>query len=386
MSNSNLLKAKQEKNDEFYTRLEDIEAELSNYDPSYFKDKIIYCPTDVAVDTGRVMQSQFVRYFQINAHKLQFKKLIATCLEYGAANDDTDLNKVQNCYTLDGVTGISSYKHCPKDEEYGSGDFRSKYCLSLLEESDVVVTNPPFSLFREYIDQLMKYGKKFIIIGNPNAIIYKEFFPYIKDNKVWIGAKPWVQEMYFGVPDDQKEYLIAHKKEGSSYVLKDGEILGRIATIWFTNLDHKKRHEELILYKKYTPKEYPKYDNYDAINVDKVKDIPCDYDGMMGVPITFLDKYNKDRWEIVELLKGGKISNRNVYARIVIKRRYSFLKDEGGYPKHYTYNINEPARVVHRESVVEEFKMEVDESEFKNKKRKKSSGWDMFKDVKKVEF
>lgn len=175
-----------------------------------------------------------------------------------------------------------------------------------MKQADIVVTNPPFSLFREYVAQLMQFGKQFIIIGNKNAITYKEIFPLIKANKIWIGVTPMSKDMFFSVPKAYQKYLLETKKKGSGYVIdKDGEVKARAQAIWFTNLDIPKRHEELTLYKHYTPEEYPKYDNYDAINVDKTAEIPMDYDGVMGVPITFLDKYNPDQFEIVEFRKGN---------------------------------------------------------------------------------
>ena len=181
----------------------------------------------------------------------------------------------------------------------GDGDFRSQECIELLKQSDIVVTNPPFSLFREYVAQLAEYGKKFVIIGNKNAITYKEIFRLIKEGRLWVGNTPMSKDMLFDVPQDYAEELVATKKEGSAYKIVDGLVKGRSQSIWFTNLDHKKRHEELILYRKYSPDEYPKYDNYDAIEVSKTKDIPMDYDGVMGVPISFLDKHNPEQFEIV---------------------------------------------------------------------------------------
>lgn len=179
------------------------------------------------------------------------------------------------------------------------GDFRSAECLEYLKECNIVVTNPPFSLFREFISVMEQYNVKYVVIGNPNAVTYREIFPLIRSNKLWLGYKPWSSEMYFGVNDDYKDWLLEHKEEGSAYVIKDNKVYARNMSIWFTNLETKKRYEDLILYKTYNSIDYPKYDNYDAINVDKVKDIPVDYDGVMGVPITFLDKYNPNQFEIV---------------------------------------------------------------------------------------
>ena len=465
--NSNLHKAKEEKNDEFYTRLEDIEAELSHYDPSYFKDKVIYCPTDVAVNEGRVPQSQFVRYFQINAHRLQFKKLIATCLVYKAVGEtDEDLEKVHNCYILERqevtkqqklawshtpmnmVIGVKEdmglkyvnedgsthpmpyhivnqavtapegkftivkrfidhydqntgepilgkedkgikwefnghqlgikwcrkhpdgteemlpeecyydnttptgedfltdfsifpkdengnpcfedldsledkgsvalyppeyydyqeidydeyeeyYEHCPADSEYVSGDYRSEYCQKLFKETDVVVTNPPFSLFRDFVAMLMEHEKKFLIIGNMNALTYKEIFPLFRDDKLWYGASIHSGDRKFGVPDSYPLDAAGCgiDENGQRYIKVKG-------VRWFTNLDYAARHEKLVLWKEYNSEEYPKYDNYDAINVNKYSEIPMNYDGVMGVPITFMDFYCPEQFEIVAFRKG----------------------------------------------------------------------------------
>jgi hypothetical protein len=205
----------------------------------------------------------------------------------------------------------------------GNGDFRSDECIAFLQEADIVVTNPPFSLFREYVAQLIEYGKNFLIIGNQNNISYKEIFPLIKENKIWLGIDNGGTK-WFHVPphyDIKTETRIKIDKNGDKF-FSMGSIM------WFTNLDHKKRHENLILYKQYNPAEYPKYDNYDAINVDKVAEIPADYDSVIGVPITFLDKYNPDQFEIVgneydlEIEKGrGYINGKRMYARIFIRNK-----------------------------------------------------------------
>jgi len=176
----------------------------------------------------------------------------------------------------------------------GNGDFRSAECVEMLKEADVVVTNPPFSLFREYVAQLIEHGKKFLILGNKNAITYKEIFPLIKDNKLWTGYRGFSGGMWF-----KAVY------EGKTEKIEDGQKLINVPSIWFTNIDHKKRHETLDLYKTYTPEEYPRYDNYDAINVDKTADIPMDYPGVMGVPITFMDKYNPEQFEIIWQASGN---------------------------------------------------------------------------------
>lgn len=258
-ANANLHKAKDAKNDEFYTQLTDVAKELMHY-KEHFRDKIVLCNCDDPT------WSAFWKYFHLNFSELGLKKLISTHydredatykMEY-TGGDDNDIE-----------VGV-------KTPLEGNGDFRNQECLDLLDECDVVVTNPPFSLFREYVAVLMEHKKKFLIIGNKNAITYKEFFPLLKDDEVWIGCT------------NVKEFL---QPDGS--IKKFGNIG------WFTNLDVAKRHEKLILWKQYTPEEYPKYDNYDAINVDKVSEIPIDYDGVMGVPITFLDKYNPEQFEII---------------------------------------------------------------------------------------
>ena len=213
------------------------------------------------------------------------------------------------------------------------GDFRSRECIELLKQADIVVTNPPFSLFREYIAQLVEYGKKFVVIGSMNAITYKEVFPLIKSDRLWLGHGPAGKDMLFDVPEGYARELVRNKKEGSAYRLVDGVTKGRLGNaVWFTNLDYRKRHEDLILYKKYSPDEYPKYDNYDAINVNKTDHIPEDYAGEMGVPITFLDKHNPSQFEIIGMdrplitqLTGKqsrfKIKGKEIFARIVIRNR-----------------------------------------------------------------
>ena len=264
-NNKNLHKAKKAKNDEFYTMLSDIEKELVHY-KNHFKDKIIYCNCDDP------RFSNFWNYFHLNFEHLGLKKLISTHYNIGCGTFKAVYCGGNDC-------DVSVYDKYDLIES--NGDFRSDECIEILKESDIVVSNPPFSIAREYIACLMEYKKKFLIIGDMNWITYKEVFPLLKDNRIWLGncaVKEFVQ------PDG------TIKKFGNK--------------LWFTNLDHKKRHEKLILYKKYNPEEYPKYDNYDAINVDKVTEIPVDYDGVMGVPITFLDKYNPEQFEIVEFRKG----------------------------------------------------------------------------------
>lgn len=294
--NNNLHKAKKGKNDEFYTQLSDIENELKHY-TQHFKGKVVYCNCD----DPRI--SNFFHYFSYNFEKLGLKKLIATCYK----NQNRDLfsqNDSEQAIYLE-YNGDKNGDSIPNPEEIGihplkgDGDFRSKESIELLKQADIVVTNPPFSLFREYVAQLIEYDKKFLIIGSMNAITYKEIFPLIAQNKMWLGYGFKAGNAYFKTNQSEKDFA------KGVYDSETGLVKFRNVH-WFTNLDHNKRHEELILYKTYKGNEedYPKYDNYDAINVDKVADIPMDYDGVMGVPITFLDKYNPEQFEIVAFRKG----------------------------------------------------------------------------------
>lgn len=264
-ANANLHKAKGTKNDEFYTQLTDVAKELMHY-KAHFKDKIVLCNCDDPT------WSAFWKYFHLNFAELGLKKLISTHYDREEATYKME-------YTGGDDNDIEIGVKTPLE---GNGDFRNKECLDLLDECDIVVTNPPFSLFREYVAVLMKHEKKFLIIGNKNAITYKEFFPLLKDDEVWIGCT------------NVKEFL---QPDGS--IKKFGNIG------WFTNLDVAKRHEKLILWKKYTPEEYPDFDNYEGINVNKVSDIPCDYGGIMGVPITYLDKHNPEQFEILGITCRG---------------------------------------------------------------------------------
>jgi len=322
-SNKNLHSAKTAKQDEFYTQLSDIEKELSHY-KEYFKRKVVFCNCD----DPRV--SNFFVYFSQNFKQLGLKKLITTCYK----NQDPDLfsqNKSGKAIYLE-YTGAKNGDKVPSPEEIGiehlkgDGDFSSEECIELLKQADIVVTNPPFSLFREYVTQLIEYDKKFVIIGNKNAITYKEIFKLIKEDKMWVGNTPMGIDMLFDVPKDFAKELIANKKEGSSYRIVNGVVKGRSQAVWFTNLDITKRHEELIPCNSYNKKDYPKYDNYNAINVDKTKDIPKDYDGAMGVPITFLDKYNPEQFEIIKFRKGDddrdlSINGKYPYFRIIIRKK-----------------------------------------------------------------
>ena len=285
--NKNLNNAKAGKKDEFYTELTDIEKELRHY-KDHFKGKTVFCNCD----DPRV--SNFFHYFSHKFEDLELKKLITTCYK----NQERDLfstNKSESAIWLE-YNGDKNGDRVPNPEEIGihklkgDGDFRSPESISLLTQADIIVTNPPFSLFREYVAQLIEHDKKFIIVGHQNALTYKEIFPLIKENKVWLGygfnggAAHFINTQY-------EDYATAGNH-------KEGKI--RVSGVhWFTNLDTRKRHEDLILYKTYNKKEFPTYDNYDAIEVSKTKDIPMDYKGVMGVPITFMDKYNPDQFEII---------------------------------------------------------------------------------------
>lgn len=315
--NKNLHKAKNAKKDEFYTQLPDIENELKHY-KKHFKDKIVFCNCD----DPRI--SNFFHYFSYNFEQLGLKKLITTCYK----NQQPDLfskNDSEKAIYLE-YTGIKKGGRVPKPEEIGikrldgDGDFRSEECIKLLKQSDIVVTNPPFSLFREYVAQLIEYDKKFIIIGSYNAITYKEIFKLIKENKIWLG---------YGFRNGNAYFKILHEKEFAAGVYNSDTGLVKFRNVtWFTNLDILKRHEDLILYKSYegNETEFPKFDNYNAINVDKTKDIPMNFNGAMGVPITFLDKYNPEQFEIIKFRKGNdekdlSINGKFPYFRIIIKKK-----------------------------------------------------------------
>ena len=289
MANIDLNKAKAAKQDEFYTRIEDIELELKHY-RHHFKGKVVLCNCDDP------RCSNFFRYFTLNFEVLGLKKVIATCYK----NQDVDLFSQHKCekavYQI--YEGDKNNNRKVDDEEIdvkplkGDGDFRSKECVELLKEADIVVTNPPFSLFREYIAQLVQYNKKFLVIGNQNAIKYKEIFPLIQSNQIWLGVRSG--DMAFTVPNDSEPRATRFwiDERGQKW-----RSLGN--TCWFTNLEHDKRNATIALFRKYNPNDYPTYVNYDAIEVSKTADIPCDYDGVMGVPITFMDKYNPNQFEIV---------------------------------------------------------------------------------------
>ena len=308
-NNASLGAAKTGKKDEFYTQLSDIEKELVHY-REYFRDKIIFCNCDDPYE------SNFFKYFALNFNALGLKKLIATCYDGSPIAQqelplfaDEENKPKKKAYKVEisevpdmdgnGSTDLTDVKlllqssdHNVKEELKGNGDFRSAESIEMLKQADIVVTNPPFSLFREYVAQLVKYNKKFLIIGNQNAITYKEIFPLIKENKLWLGLTMNGSNRWFRVPDDYEQSSSMKIENGIKYCFVK-------AVVWFTNLEHHRRKEELILVKKYTPEEYPQYDNYDAIEVGNVNDIPCDYKGIMGVPITILHKYNPEQFEII---------------------------------------------------------------------------------------
>jgi len=306
--NKNLHKAKDAKKDEFYTQLADIGRELRYYD-GHFKNKVVYCNCDDPYE------SNFFKYFALKFNFLGLKKLIATCYigspisnkELSLFDDESEENKTTKKphkivitetpdMNNDGAVDLTDVEILlASSRNYltrlkGDGDFRSEECIELLKEADIVVTNPPFSLFREYVAQLIEYDKKFVIIGHQNAISYKEIFKLIKENKIWLG---------YGFNGGAAHFINKHYEDyATASDHREGMI--RVSGVhWFTNLDISKRHENLILYKKYLPEDYPKYENYDAINIDKTTSIPENYAGAMGVPITFLDKYNPEQFEII---------------------------------------------------------------------------------------
>jgi len=294
--NNNLITAKKNKKDEFYTQIEDIEKELSHY-KEQLKGKVIYCNCD---DPNN---SEFWNYFKENFDKLELEKLVAT--SYGET-------EVSYKTEYDGKYVIET----PLNQ---NGDFRNTENIEILKESDILITNPPFSLFREYIAQLTHYNKKFIIIGSQNAVTYNEVFSLLKENKIWLGYRSGSYK--FEIPED---YITGNiiTEDAKRYVK-----LGNIT--WYTNIDTTKRKEELVLFHNYNEIDYPTYDNYNAINVNKVKEIPCDYYGAMGVPITFMDRYNPSQFEIlgqtgvdIKLNKGRPyINGKRLYARILVKRK-----------------------------------------------------------------
>lgn len=328
--NRSLHAAKTTKQDEFYTQLSDIEKELRHY-TKHFKGKTVLCNCD----DPRI--SNFFHYFSHNFEKLKLKRLITTCYK----NQDSDLfstHKAEKGVYLE-YRGDKDGNRVPDPAEIGvhpfkgDGDFRSEECIALLKQADIVVTNPPFSLFREYVQQMIEHGKKFLIIGNQNAISCKEIFEAIKQNQMWLG---YTHPIAFEVPDhyEMREVRSWRDENGRNW-----RSLGNAC--WFTNLDIAKRHEDLIAVKPFNPKTHPNYDNYNAVEVSRYKDIPINYDGVMGVPVTFLEHYNPEQFEIIgsdyevrqgqlpELIKRewngkidrGYVNGKRLFARILIRRK-----------------------------------------------------------------
>ncbi|MBO5974749.1 MAG: adenine-specific methyltransferase EcoRI family protein [Paludibacteraceae bacterium] len=340
--NNALHAANRARQDEFYTQLSDIEKELRHY-TEHFRGKVVFCNCDDPYE------SNFFKYFAMNFNHLGLKRLIATCyngspvqgnellLQFDSDNPEEpkkiaykiEISEVHDA-NGDGAIDLADVRYLLQNDKNvisilkGNGDFRSPECVELLKQADIVVTNPPFSLFREYVAQLVKYEKQFLIIGNQNAITYKEIFKLIKENKIWLGSS--LSYIAFKVPNYYEERATRFWIDDTGQKWRS---LGNVC--WFTNLDVQKRHEDLILYKSYNPEEYPKYDNYDAINVNKTAEIPCDYNEAMGVPITFLDKYNPEQFEIIGAMTTTKVDEYNygypyvngvkIYARILIKKK-----------------------------------------------------------------
>ena len=349
MANKNLNAAKTAKKDEFYTQLTDIERELQHY-WQHFQGKTVLCNCDDPYE------SNFFKYFALRFNQLGLKKLICTCYDgspiigtqLSLFSLDAEGNEKKTAYKVeitevgdmngDGAVDLTDVEYLIQNNKNvlsalkGNGDFRSQECIELLKEADIVVTNPPFSLFREYIAQLMEYDKKFLVVGNQNAITYKEIFPLLMTDKLWLGNKSG--DMAFKVPDDYEPRETRYWQDETGQKWRS---MGNIC--WYTNLDHNKRHEELDLVCRYSPEEYPTYENYSAININKVDDIPCDYDGVMGVPITFLDKYSPEQFEIVGATESegkgfsnglwdevsgvaqGVVNGKRVYKRIFIRNK-----------------------------------------------------------------
>lgn len=349
MAQSDLQAAKIAKQDEFYTQLDDISKELKYY-KQHFKGKVVLCNCDDPYE------SNFFKYFALNFKRLGLKKLIATCYDGSPVAGDelpllfeieerepkkiaykVEITEVQD-YNNDGAVNLADVQYLIQNDKNvlsllkGNGDFRSQECIELLKEADIVVTNPPFSLFREYVAQLVKYDKKFLIIGNQNALTYKECFKLVKENNMWLGVS---------IHSGDREFMIPPTYEVRSKSLRVDEKGNRYIRVvgvrWFTNLDYPQRHEDLDLYKQYTPEEYPTYENYDAINVNKTGEIPIDFEGIMGVPITFMDKYNPDQFEILGMCENEDLYalKTKVYTTAECKQAY-FAK----FGKNGTYDLN----------------------------------------------
>lgn len=339
--NSSLSNAKNAQNDEFYTQYFDIEAEMNayiEYDPNVFQDKTVLLPCDDPE------WSNFTRYFAANFTRLGLKRLISTSYAKGASNKQMTMFELESplydaekhethgkVFTLTRDVNASGTIDTDDIEFSGylesDGDFRSEEVRRLRDESDIIITNPPFSLFTEFLPWIIEGGKKFIILGSINAIPYKEVFPYLRNNLIWLGYKNLNEDMYFNITDEYKEFVLEHKKEGSAYKIINGVVMGRLASAcWYTNIDNGKRHKEMnldtmannlkfnkrlrkILQTKYGSIEYPKYDNYKAIEVPLTECIPSDYYDAMGVPLSFLDKYCPDQFEILWQASGNAYAN-----------------------------------------------------------------------------
>lgn len=346
-TNTTLGAAKASKKDEFYTQLSDIEKELVHY-REYFRDKVVFCNCDDPYE------SNFFKYFALNFNALRLKKLIATCYDGSPIAQqelplfpDEGNEPKKKAYKVEisevpdmdgnGATDLTDVKlllkssdHNVKAELKGNGDFRSPECIELLKQADIVVTNPPFSLFREYMAQLVKYDKKFIIIGNQNAITYKEIFPLIKENRLWLGLTMNGSNRWFRVPDDYEQTSSMKIEDGIKYCFVK-------AVVWFTNLEHHRRKEEIILVNRYTPEEYPTYENYEAIEVGNVNKIPYDYKGIMGVPITFLHKYNPEQFEILGMCENEDLYKLKTKVYTTAECKQAYVKKFG---KNGTYDLN----------------------------------------------
>lgn len=335
MARKDLAQAKDAKKDEFYTQLSDIEKEMVHY-REYFRGKTIFCNCDDPYE------SNFFKYFALNFNALGLKKLIATCYDGSPIAQqelplfpEAETEPKRKAYMVvitevpdldgNGTADLSDVQLLLKSSDHNvikelkqNGSFDSPESIELLKEADIVATNPPFSLFREFLALLDKYNKQFIIIGNTNALTYKETFKMFQEDKIRTGYTNFNVGMYFQVPDSWEKF----------HHVENGKKMARVSTsCWFTNLPVSKHNEELILIKHYTPEEYPKYDNYDAINVNTYTDIPCDFDGAMGVPITFLDKYNPAQFEIIKFRKGDDdkdltVNGKSPYFRILIRKKH----------------------------------------------------------------
>ena len=357
-SKKNLDMARAVKNDEFYTRYEDIEQEMNayyEYDKDVFRGKTVLCPCDDHE------WSNFTKYFAVNFQRFGLKKLISTSYSKSAGNRQTTVLEFDSplydkdkhdshgkLFTLTHDTDGNGIID-PKDIEFkgyleGNGDFRSEEVTKLRDEADIIITNPPFSLFREFVKWIG--DKRFIILGSMNAITYKEIFPKIMDNKMWLGYRSLSKDMYFTVTEDYQKWLLENKKEGSAYKVVNGVVMGRLASVcWYTNLEHGKRHERMVMdtmennlrYNQKLIKKiseygtYPKYDGQDVIEVPYVDAIPSDYDGVMGVPVTFLDRYNPEQFELIGEAKHGidgefdrfspAINGKDMFTRLLIRNR-----------------------------------------------------------------